>query len=114
HVRAQLDLAQTYTALAGAAVLGTWLGPRSPPQPDPAAGAALYVQAADLLAYHVATPAALEQAREALGSAHAAAPAHPAVLEALTELDDATGRPEEALQRLRELSRKAKGDRALL
>jgi hypothetical protein len=114
HVRALLDLAQTYTTLARAAVLGTWLGPRSPPQPDLAAGAVLYVQAAHLLAYHVATPAALDQAREALGSAHAAAPAHPAVLEALTELDDATARPEEALQRLRELSRKSKGDRALV
>ena len=110
HVRAQLDLAQTYIALARAAVLGTWLGPRSPPQPDAAAGAALYVQAAHLLAYHVATPAALDGAREALASALAAVPAHPAVLEALTELDDVTGRPQEALQRLRT----SRGDRALL
>jgi tetratricopeptide (TPR) repeat protein len=114
RVRAQLDLANTYLAAAQAAVLGTWLGPRMPARPDPAAAAALYVQAAHLFAYHVSTPAALDQARAALASAVAAAPGHPAVLEALIELDDTTGRPDEALRRLAEMAGTAQGGRAIV
>ncbi|MBS1119104.1 MAG: Tetratricopeptide repeat protein [Deltaproteobacteria bacterium] len=104
-----LDLAKTYLAAAGAAVRGSWLGPGAPLRPDPDAAAALYVQAADLLAYYVGTPATLEQAREALGKALEAAPEHPAVVEALTELDDTTGRALPAIARLRVLASAAAG-----
>ncbi|MCX5741060.1 MAG: tetratricopeptide repeat protein, partial [Proteobacteria bacterium] len=54
RTRAHLELATTYLAAAGAAVLGTWSGPGRPTPPDPQAAVALYVQAAELLAYHVA------------------------------------------------------------
>src|SRR5205085_936877 len=70
------DLAKTYLASAHAALLGTWLGPGQPPQPDLNAAAALYVQAADLLAYEVATPEATDEARAALGKALEAVPDH--------------------------------------
>ncbi len=98
------DLAKTYITAAHAAVLGTWLGPGQQPQPDPDAAAALYIQAAELLAYDVATPEAPDafgEARAALGKALEAVPHHPAAIEALTELDDATGQVADALARLR-------------
>jgi len=114
RVRSQLDLAGTYLSAARAAALGTWLGPRSSPRPDPNAAAALYVQAAQLFAYFVGTLAALDQARDALAKALEAAPSHPAVLEALIELDDTTGRPEPALRRLRELAATAQDSRPIL
>jgi tetratricopeptide (TPR) repeat protein len=104
------DLARAYLAAAQAALLGSWLGPGQPPVPDAHAAAALYVQAAELLAYEVApqggaAPAAgsdpLDDARAALGKALEAVPGYPPALEALTELDDATGNVAEALARLR-------------
>ena len=99
--RAQLDLANAHLAAAHAAARGTWLGPWSPARPDPEAAAALYSQAAYLLAYYVGTPAAFDQARGALETALETAPMHPAVIEALIELDDSAGRPEQAIARLR-------------
>jgi len=94
-------LAQTYVAAGHAALLGTWVGPGVPAQPDTAAAATLFVQGAELLAYEVGTPDALEEARTALGKALEAVPAHAAALEALTELDDLTGRVVDALARLK-------------
>ncbi len=94
-------LAATYLAAAHAALLGTWLGPGVPSRPDPTAAATLYIQGAELLAYEVGTPEALEEARAALGKALEAVPLHPAALEAMTELDDLTGRVVEALARLK-------------
>ncbi|MEO8703064.1 MAG: hypothetical protein ABI867_23670 [Kofleriaceae bacterium] len=95
------DLAKTYLAAAHAAQLGSWLGPGQPPAPDPGAAAALYVQAAELLAYDIGGPEAIEEARSALGKALEAAPGYPAAVEALVELDDTTGRVGDALARLR-------------
>ncbi len=106
-------LARTYIASARAAARGTWLGPVAAP-PDPEASAALLVQAADLLAYYVGTPAAFEQAREALEEAARAAPDHPVVLEALTELDAVAGRTEQAIERLRLQARGAVDQRPIL
>jgi tetratricopeptide (TPR) repeat protein len=93
-------LAKTYTIAAQAALLGTWLGPGQTPEPDPAAAAALYVQAAELLAYEVGGNEGTEEARGLLGKALEAVPAHPAAIEALTELDETTGNVAEALARL--------------
>ncbi|HEX3473571.1 MAG TPA: hypothetical protein VHT91_00945 [Kofleriaceae bacterium] len=95
------DLARTYLAAAHAALLGSWLGPGHEPLPDPGAAAALYVQAAELLAYDVGGAESLDEARGALGKALEAVPDYPVALEALTELDDATGNVAEALARLR-------------
>ncbi len=94
------ELAKTYLTAAHAALLGTWQGPGQAPQPDPASAAALYVQAAELLAYDLGGDA-LEEARTALGKALEAVPDHAPALEALTALDDQTGRVAEALVRLR-------------
>jgi cellulose synthase operon protein C len=95
------DLAKVYLAAANASLLGTWLGPGQPTQPDPAAAAALYIQGAELLAYDIGTPEAFEEAHGALGKALEAVPGHPGALEALTELDDSFGQVEQALTRLR-------------
>ena len=113
------ELASAYLAAASAALLGTWLGPGQPATPAPAAAAALYVQAAELLAYEAGpaeAPEAHDQARAALGKALEAVPAYPAALEALTELDETTGRIEEGLARLREAAAETTGDarRAIL
>lgn len=111
------DLAKAYITAAQAAQLGTWLGPGPAPQPDPGAAAALYVQAAELLAYEVGGPEAFDEARSALGKALEAMPDHPAALEALTELDDTTGNIAAALERLRATADKTPdgdGKRALL
>jgi cellulose synthase operon protein C len=104
------DLARTYLAAAHAALLGSWLGPGQQPVPDPAAAAALYVQAAELLAYEIGGGDALEEARSALGKALEAVPGYPVALEALTELDDTTGNVAEALVRLRAQAAAAEGD----
>ncbi|TMQ08683.1 MAG: hypothetical protein E6J91_32555 [Deltaproteobacteria bacterium] len=104
------DLARTYLAAAQAALLGTWLGPGQQPVPDPAAAAALYVQAAELLAYEVGGAEALDEARGALGKALEAVPDHPVALEALTELDDTTGNLAEALARLKTQAAAVEGD----
>jgi tetratricopeptide (TPR) repeat protein len=104
------DLARTYLTAASSALLGTWLGPGQPPAPDPGAAAALYVQAAELFAYEVGGVEALEEARSALGKALEAMPGYPAAIEALTELDDATGNLSDALSRLETLADKADGD----
>jgi tetratricopeptide (TPR) repeat protein len=69
--------------------------------PDPGAAAALYIQAAELLAYDVGGADALDEARAALGKALEAVPDHPVALEALTELDDTTGNVGDALDRLK-------------
>ncbi len=110
------ELAKTYLTSANAALLGTWLGPGQTPTADPGAAAALYVQAAELLAYEVGGAEAFEEARSALGKALEAVPDHATALEALTELDDTTGNVAVALTRLREAAAKAEGDtrRALL
>jgi tetratricopeptide (TPR) repeat protein len=94
-------LAATYLTAAHAAMLGTWLGPGQPPKPDLQAAATLYVQAAELLAYEVGTPEALDEARAALGKALESFPEHPAARAALIELDDLTGNITDALARLR-------------
>jgi tetratricopeptide (TPR) repeat protein len=104
------DLARTYLAAAHAALLGNWLGPGQLPIPDPGAAAALYVQAAELLAYEVGGEDALDEARSALGKALEAVPGDPVALEALTELDDTTGNVGDALARLKDQAGAAPGD----
>ena len=95
------ELAKVYLGAANASLLGTWLGPGQPSQPDPAAAAALYIQAAELIAYEVGAADAYDEAKSALGKALEAVPNHPGAIEALTELDDTFGHVDEALQRLR-------------
>ncbi|HTR56347.1 MAG TPA: hypothetical protein VMJ10_36990 [Kofleriaceae bacterium] len=112
-------LAKSYLTSAAAALLGTWLGPGQDTRPDPAAAAALYVQAAELLAFEVATPETpevFEEARAALGKALEAVAGYPPALEALTELDDITDRADLALGRLRGAAEHAQGEakRAIL
>ncbi|MDX2086222.1 MAG: hypothetical protein SFX73_00175 [Kofleriaceae bacterium] len=110
------ELAKTYAAAASAALLGTWLGPGQTPGPDPRAAAALYVQAAELLAFEVGGTEAFDEARSALSKALEAVPDYPAAVEALTELDDVTGNVNEALARLAAAAEGATGDskRAIL
>jgi hypothetical protein len=106
-------LARTLLSAAHAAHLGTWLGPGQGSEPDPQAAAALYVQAAELLAYEAAAPDAPEaaelfnEARAALGKALEAVADYPPAVEALVELDDATGQIAEALARLRGAAERA-------
>ncbi|HEX3762711.1 MAG TPA: hypothetical protein VHW23_28645 [Kofleriaceae bacterium] len=104
------ELARTYLAAAHAALFGTWLGPGQDPVPDPGAAAALYVQAAELLAYDVGGAEALDEARSALGKALEAVPDYPIALEAQIELDDATGNVAEALARLKAQAATAEGE----
>ncbi|HUJ63353.1 MAG TPA: tetratricopeptide repeat protein [Kofleriaceae bacterium] len=94
-------LANTYLTAAHAALLGTWMGPGQPTQAEPAMAAALYVQAAELLAYEVATPESVDEARAVLQKALEAVAEYAPALEALTELDEATGQVGDALVRLR-------------
>ncbi|HSR95486.1 MAG TPA: hypothetical protein VLM79_00395 [Kofleriaceae bacterium] len=120
------ELARTYLAAANAALLGSWLGPGQQAVPDPGAAAALYVQAAELLAYEVAGPdfgpdaaastESIHEARGALGKALEAVPDYAPALEALNELDDTTGNVGDALTRIRAQAAAASGDgkRALL
>jgi tetratricopeptide (TPR) repeat protein len=125
------ELAKAYLAGAQAAMLGTWLGPGQEPRPDPAAAAALYVQAAELLAYAVASPepassgaegggagtaVAIDEARGALGKALEAVADYPPAFEAMVELDAASGQVAAALERVRGAAARATGDarRALL
>jgi tetratricopeptide (TPR) repeat protein len=103
-------LARTYLAAAHAALLGTWLGPGQPPAPDPAAAAALYVQAAEILAYDVGGQESVDEARAALGKALEAVRGYPSAIEGLTELDDVTGNVEAALSRLRTQAIALEGD----
>jgi tetratricopeptide (TPR) repeat protein len=95
------DLAKTYLAAAHAAMLGTWLGPGQAVQAEPRAAAALYIQAAELLAYEVGTAEAIDEARASLTKALEAVADDPAALEALVELDDTTGNAAHAVERLR-------------
>ncbi|MEO6773528.1 MAG: hypothetical protein ABI467_10975 [Kofleriaceae bacterium] len=95
------ELVKVYLGAASASLLGTWLGPGQPAQPDPAAAAALYIQAAELIAYEVGAPDAYDEAKAALGKALEAVPDHRGAIEALTELDDSFGHVAEALDRLR-------------
>lgn len=104
------ELARAYLSAAHAALLGSWLGPGQVPTPDPSAAAALYIQAAELLAYEVGGVEAIDEARGALGRALEAIPNHPAALEALTELDDTTGNVAGSLERLRAAAETATGD----
>ncbi|MBA2541228.1 MAG: hypothetical protein H0V17_16420, partial [Deltaproteobacteria bacterium] len=109
------DLAATYLTAAHAAQLGSWLGPGQQPTPDINAAAALYVQAAELFAYHVGGEQAIEEARSALGKALEVAPGKPTAavaIEALTELDDATGNVAVALARLQTAADAAEGTEA--
>jgi hypothetical protein len=110
------ELAKSYVSAAHAALLGTWLGPGQDPRAEPAAAAALYVQAAELYAYEVATPEAIEEARNALGRALEAVAGYPPAVEAFTELDDLTDQAPAALARLRTAADQAQGDtkRAIL
>ena len=105
------ELAKAYLSGAHAALLGTWQGPGHSPAPDPAAAAALFVQAADLFAYEIdAGPeAAYSDARAALGKALEASPHHAVAIEALIELDDAFGHVADALARLRDAAAAADG-----
>ncbi len=103
------ELAKVYIAAAHAAQLGTHLGPGQNPQPEPKAAAALYVQAAELLAHDVGTPEAIDEARATLGKALEAVADDPAALESLTEIDDATGNTADALTRLRGAAERATG-----
>ncbi len=104
------ELARTYLAAAHAAHLGSWLGPGQPPAPDPLAAAALYVQAAELLAYEVGGADALDEARGALGKALEAVPNWPPAVEAFVELDDTTGNVVAGLERIRASANAASGD----
>ncbi|HEU0033032.1 MAG TPA: hypothetical protein VFQ53_20510 [Kofleriaceae bacterium] len=104
HVRGQLELADTYMTMARAALVGSWTGPGLPPSPDPRAAAALYIQAAELLAYHVETPTCVDQARDALREASVTAPDSPALVEATIELDERKGDGTQAVARLVELA----------
>ncbi len=104
------DLARTYISAAHAALLGSWMGPGQTPAPDPNAAAALYVQGAELLAYEIGGPEALEEARGVLGKALEAVPNYPPALEALTELDDTTGTVGDSLARLRAAATSLSGD----
>jgi tetratricopeptide (TPR) repeat protein len=106
------ELARIYLAAAHAALLGTWPGPGQDRVPDPGAAAALYVQAAELLAYDVGTTEALDEARAALGKALDAVPGYPVALEALTELDDTTGNVAAALTRLKSQAEAVGGELA--
>jgi tetratricopeptide (TPR) repeat protein len=110
------ELAKTYAVAANAALLGTWLGPGQTPVPDPRAAAALYVQAAELLAFDVGGNEAFDEARTVLGKALEAVPDYAPAIEALVELDDATGNVSDALARLAAATEAASGDakRALL
>ncbi len=102
--RAALDLATTYLDAAKAAASGIWVGLAATPRPDPLAAAALYVQAAELLAYHVGTPMANVQARDALAQAAQLAPDHPIVTEARIELDDHRADAAQAVSRILSLT----------
>jgi tetratricopeptide (TPR) repeat protein len=108
------ELATAYVEAARAAAGGTWMGPGTPLDPDPTAAVSLYVQAAEVFAYYVATPEASVQAREALDSALELVPDDPAALEAAIELDDVTDQPKRALARCAELAKASPGDRTIL
>jgi tetratricopeptide (TPR) repeat protein len=95
------DLAKAYLGAAHAALLGTWLGPGQQPAPAPTAAAALFVQAAELLAYRVGTMDAIGEARAALAKAIEIAPDDAAAFDAAVELDDVTGNVGDAIARLR-------------
>jgi cellulose synthase operon protein C len=94
------ELARAYLAAAHAALLGTHLGPGTTAHPEPRAAAALYVQAAEVLAYEIGTPEASDEARAALGKAIEAVADYAPAIEAITELDDISGLPADALARL--------------
>ncbi|HEY4181313.1 MAG TPA: hypothetical protein VGM90_30920 [Kofleriaceae bacterium] len=96
------DLAEQYLLAARAAARGTWLGAERG-QPDPAAAAMLFIQAAEVFAHYLVEPD-VESAHTALEEAVALVPNHPAVVEATIELDDSTGEPQEAIERLRALA----------
>ena len=104
------ELAKVYLAAANASLLGTWLGPGQPLQPDPGAAAALYIQAGELIAYDNPGADAFDAAREALGKALEAAPHHAAAIEALIELEDSFGQAGTALERLRDAAAAAPPD----
>jgi tetratricopeptide (TPR) repeat protein len=108
------DLAKTYLAAAHAATLGTWLGPGQEVKSEPHAAAALYVQAAELLAYEVGTPEALEEARATLVKSLETVPDDAASLEAIVELDDTTGNAPDALERLRAAAGREGADKRAL
>ncbi|MFN0248056.1 MAG: hypothetical protein ACKV2T_14290 [Kofleriaceae bacterium] len=103
-------LAKTYTVAAQAALLGTWLGPGQNPEPDPHAAAALFVQAAELHAYEVSGQEGIDEARTLLGNALEAVPSYAPAIEALTELDEATGNVADALVRLKAAAEAATSD----
>jgi tetratricopeptide (TPR) repeat protein len=93
-------LAEAYVATAHAAQCGEWAW-TVPSQPDPDEAVALQLQAAELLAYQIGTPASTERAHQILQEAHAAAPTHPVVIEALIDLEDAVGLGSKAVARVR-------------
>lgn len=108
------ELAGAYLDAASATASGTWIGSGATPLPDPSAAAALYVGAADLLAYYVGTPEATAQARDVLEKALAVSPGHAAAMEAVIELDDVSDQPKAALARCRELADASPADRNVL
>lgn len=97
------DLAEVYRKAGRDALLGMWLGPGTMLRPDHGAAIASLVQAADLLALHVGTHGthrSVDEARHLLDEAFASAPDSPLVLEALSDLDELTGRAPTSLGRL--------------
>lgn len=92
------DLLNVYLEAARAAAAGTWTGPGLPARPEPEAAAALFIQAA-ALAYR-GPQGDVEHARGLLTAAYNAAPADPAVLEALLDYDERTGNVDGFLARL--------------
>ncbi len=90
-------LATTYAEAARAAALGTWLGAGRPPQPDRQAAASWNLQAAEILAYQVGSPAAIALARDLIHQAKEQAPGDPVMAEALIDLDESHGRPAQAI-----------------
>ncbi|MDX2093473.1 MAG: hypothetical protein SFX73_36855 [Kofleriaceae bacterium] len=103
HEAARVDLANAYLAGADAAAPS-----------EPTAAAALYLQAAELLAFHSRAPQRMTHARAALAKAAELTPEHPAVLEAWIELADAAGDADEALAKLRAQAIASHGDRGVL
>ncbi|CAN5688000.1 hypothetical protein BH11MYX1_BH11MYX1_01430 [soil metagenome] len=105
-------LAEVYLALARKATTGTWLP--GPATPEAAAATTLYIQTAELLSRHVATPGSIERAHAVLEEALANAPESAAAIEAMIALADVRGQPDVAIGMIRSQLGRATQHRALL